>query len=491
MGTPAGNATSLHLCRAPCTSGPSPIGGIGGRLVFEADDGVTGSEPWGTDGTTLGTRRLGDLCPDDCSAHLTNGVAALGTLFFRNDAFRPGLWRTDGTPSGTVQLADIEVGGSYGVLDGVPAGGALVFAVELSASHQIWASDGTPSGTRPIAEIDPDAAAGSSPSMVTVFGGKFYLTATPLDSPRQIYVSDGTPAGTEVLLDTEPSELVESHLGPQRVGARLVFFLHSTFSELEVWASDGTAAGTHPVAELTRFLNGDRPTLVFDDKLFFFTYPSGFWRTDGTRGRDWSSWRASAGEKMVPWRGALLTCWSMPASQGSSGGPTAPRPAPSRSSTPCRWPAASARSRAPRPSAIRSTSSPRRRPVRNSSGELDRHFRRNHSGHNRPASGPGSGSGRPHSLRRPAVLRRRRRGARPGAVEQRRHRGRHRTSWSRSPPVRAAPTSGISSSSAADSGSSPTTGSTGPSRGRPTAPRPAPACSPTSGRARPDPVRCR
>ena len=115
----------------------------------------------------------------------------------------------------------------------------------------------------------------------------------------------------------------------------------------------------------------------------------------------------------------------MPASQGSSGGPTAPRPAPSRSSTPCRWSAASARSRAPRPSAIRSTSSPRRRPVRNSSGEptalppeplWSQTVRP-------PDLGPVPGALTPFAGRLFFVADRR--GARPGAVEQRRHRGRH------------------------------------------------------------------
>jgi len=42
---------------------PQSLTVIDGLLVFAADDGATGLEPWVSDGTPGGTRQLGDLAP--------------------------------------------------------------------------------------------------------------------------------------------------------------------------------------------------------------------------------------------------------------------------------------------------------------------------------------------------------------------------------------------------------------------------------------------
>ncbi len=71
--------------------------------VFNAGDGQTGVEPWITDGTTAGTRRLADLVPGPGSS-LPHGFAATGSRFvFFFAAGR--VWRTDGTTMGTVEVA--------------------------------------------------------------------------------------------------------------------------------------------------------------------------------------------------------------------------------------------------------------------------------------------------------------------------------------------------------------------------------------------------
>ena len=41
------------------------IAGGGTLVYFAADDGVAGREPWLSDGTASGTRRIADLCPGD------------------------------------------------------------------------------------------------------------------------------------------------------------------------------------------------------------------------------------------------------------------------------------------------------------------------------------------------------------------------------------------------------------------------------------------
>ena len=76
--------------------------------MFRAADPVFGAEPWSTDGTGAGTRRLADINPGEGSSEITAFTGALGRLFFAaNDgasglelwALRNGLPLADAGPT--------------------------------------------------------------------------------------------------------------------------------------------------------------------------------------------------------------------------------------------------------------------------------------------------------------------------------------------------------------------------------------------------------
>jgi len=56
---------------------------LGKRMVFVADDGPHGVEPWVTDGTARGTVLLRDVCPGACSGAIPGLVVAGNLLYFR------------------------------------------------------------------------------------------------------------------------------------------------------------------------------------------------------------------------------------------------------------------------------------------------------------------------------------------------------------------------------------------------------------------------
>jgi ELWxxDGT repeat protein len=65
-GEAADTGLVIDLNPGPGSSSPRSltlVGGTGGILLFAADDGVTGLEPWRTDGTAAGTRQVGDINP--------------------------------------------------------------------------------------------------------------------------------------------------------------------------------------------------------------------------------------------------------------------------------------------------------------------------------------------------------------------------------------------------------------------------------------------
>src|SRR6185436_2152545 len=78
------------------------------RVLFSADDGVHGREPWVSDGTAAGTHLVKDLVAGRYDSYLGPVVAYRGAFFFTAHGDEPfvALWRTDGTEAGTVPVID-------------------------------------------------------------------------------------------------------------------------------------------------------------------------------------------------------------------------------------------------------------------------------------------------------------------------------------------------------------------------------------------------
>jgi ELWxxDGT repeat protein len=54
---------NINETAAGAGSSPADFRVFNGALYFIANDGVSGTEPWKTDGTPGGTARIKDICP--------------------------------------------------------------------------------------------------------------------------------------------------------------------------------------------------------------------------------------------------------------------------------------------------------------------------------------------------------------------------------------------------------------------------------------------
>ncbi|MBV9961069.1 MAG: T9SS type A sorting domain-containing protein [Parafilimonas sp.] len=144
---------------------------------------------------------------------------------------------------------------------------------------ELWRSDNTAAGTYMVKDITP----GSNPSdiqNITVCGGKLYFTAS-----RIVYVSDGTAAGTvpvpNITYDGDQTTCLTA------VGNTLYFLTKVS----RLWKTDGTAGGTSLVVDFRQLYNGQRDFLGqltnMNGTLLFTTgedYYNGteLWKSDGT-----------------------------------------------------------------------------------------------------------------------------------------------------------------------------------------------------------------
>ncbi len=253
-----------------------------GRLFFAGWDPAHGNELWSTDGTSEGTHLVIDRCPGTCDGAPRGLKPALNRLFFAED--NGDLWVTDGTAAGTFRFARVPYPSA--TVDLAELDGEIFFTGFDDANGvQPWRSDLTPAGTEPIGTPGGNLAAGSRIMDIARAGDRSVFAACD-GTEAAIWTSDGTPAGTLPLPGTaKPCELFPSAYF-KRVGG-LTFFSWKD----QLWRTDGTAAGTTALLDLTPF---NFPAVIdaapLQGRLFFAisrpTSPQApvleFWTSDGT-----------------------------------------------------------------------------------------------------------------------------------------------------------------------------------------------------------------
>lgn len=305
-GTPAG--TRIF----PMSLGRTFVAGAGDHATFVGNAGTVGV----SDGTTAGTVILRE------GLFVTGGavwgdleLAPLGThpalkclegeCFFRarqwTDRNSPAgqrrfaLWRTDGTADGTRPASSRPRPGRGSWPEQFTGNGAShYFSTSLAMERapngegvvHLMKTDGTAQGTTPVmswayypGECDVWGTQGEQCrlwGLAPVGQHVLFFRTSSSTTLAELWSSDLTPAGTQRLRWDFTVDTVRNGMGT--VGGRLVF------SDQDwIWASDGTAAGTVPVAELVGPITDNLQFTLVGGKLFFAA-PAGLHTTTGTPG---------------------------------------------------------------------------------------------------------------------------------------------------------------------------------------------------------------
>ncbi|MDB6072869.1 MAG: Flagellar hook-length control protein FliK [Verrucomicrobiaceae bacterium] len=285
-------------------SNPLILGVINTFVFFAANDGVHGTELWKSDGSEAGTVMVKDIWPGHDGGNPLYGINHQGLLFFTAQNYDRNyeLWKSDGTEAGTVMVQDIQfnsVNPGSGPGKFISAGTTLFFTADTDAyGTELWKTDATGSGITLVKDIIPGSS-GSGFQGAVAIGSTVYFGSRDNTHGFELWKSDGTDAGTVMVKDIRPGS---EGGGPGEIvvmNGVLYFKASSQFYNYELWKSDGTEAGTVTVKEIwpgAGAFQGSDPfgfKVVNGNQLYFFA-------NDGTSGIElWKSDGSAAGTVMV------------------------------------------------------------------------------------------------------------------------------------------------------------------------------------------------
>jgi len=265
---------------------------LGSVLVFAAGE-PSGNPPpdwelWRSDGTVDGTYLVKDISTEPISSNPYYTQGSNGAVFFAADDGVHGaeLWKTDGGPAGTAFVKDLNPGPrDSSPFDFAPLGPLTVFgAFDDEHGRELWVTDGSGAGTGLLKEINSTYGGWSSPRDFTPWNGSLVFTAH--DGTRNgIWKTDGSPAGTVPVAPGGPipgSPYVAFH------GALFLAAVSPDGSTWGLWRTDGTAAGTQSIQSLNAYNpnRSPRSLTVSGNLLYFSAYDAAsvnqLWESDGT-----------------------------------------------------------------------------------------------------------------------------------------------------------------------------------------------------------------
>jgi uncharacterized repeat protein (TIGR02059 family) len=234
----------------------SPLDGAllpNGKLIFSANDGIHGLNPWVSDGSEGGTFLLADMYAgnSDYSHNYTGFNQKVVFLAVANGTYDQKIFFTDGTADGTTFIslstgttnANLSIVGQFNGLlyfTGTTGGYDSKTGVTTPIVQSISSTDGG-SVTR-LADINNNA------SLLGFDAKKAYFKVSDTSHGEELWATDLVNGGFELVKDILPGSggalAGYSNTTPFMVGGKLAFNAYTTANQQALFLSDGTDAGT-------------------------------------------------------------------------------------------------------------------------------------------------------------------------------------------------------------------------------------------------------
>ncbi len=259
-------------------------------FYFVYNDGVHGAELWISNGTAEGTHLFMDIYLGKDGADIAYPTICNDKLFFRASDVMDfnSLYVSDGTVSGTKKLKVMA-----SVFNGMDE--FIVFKNKVyfpggneSIVRGLFTSDGTDLGTKLVKE----GVFGNIGGNFAALNEKMFFSADDNMHGSELWESDGTSANTKMLFNIATNDKVGvwSNGGPHnffRHEGTVYFAASDGINGNELWATDGTQAGTRLVADLLPGDGGVSPSnfTLYNNMVYFFGNVGGattLYKTDGT-----------------------------------------------------------------------------------------------------------------------------------------------------------------------------------------------------------------
>ncbi len=260
-------------------------------IVFVANTPEYGSELYRSDGTANGTALVADIIPGENGSDIQNATANGKNVYFTSTVYTTGspsrsIYRSNG--SAVVKVVDVDYFNYYINSIAVADNGMLFYQVynNYTGQNEVWRSNGTPAGTYQV------HAGYSYNSYIITAGNTAFFNGNDDINGTELWKSDGTVAGTSIVKDIFTGSSSSSPYSYFAFNGAAYFAAYDgTSSSNSFWKSDGTAAGTLKLADVSpysaySYFDAIQHICVSGNALYFsgYTYDYGMelWKTNGT-----------------------------------------------------------------------------------------------------------------------------------------------------------------------------------------------------------------
>ncbi|MCX8037089.1 MAG: Ig-like domain-containing protein [Candidatus Sumerlaeia bacterium] len=249
-GTEAGTQLVKDIRSGTSSSNPYGLYSHGGNIYFGADDGVAGTELWKSDGTAANTQLVKDINPGSGpSSPMSLATFPGGNLLFAaNDGTNGSeLWKTDGTAANTQLVKDINPGAASSNPKNfapLPNASSMLFvANDATGNARLYKTNGLEDGTQLISVEDlipnPD-----EPMYPHSASGKVFFQGSRPMVGSELWTSNGTASGTNLVKDLWPGTAHSNAANFKRLKSTTVFTADNGVNGNEPWQTGGLPTNT-------------------------------------------------------------------------------------------------------------------------------------------------------------------------------------------------------------------------------------------------------